>query len=92
MDLPISLNKQDYCYTAWVQIPTQTGIINRLTLPKIKSKILKMDYRIVAHQKTERPSSLLMHDHTALVIIIGNKKYTDLVKDFNYLKEFKPFI
>ena len=95
MNLPISLNKKEYFYTAWMHIPTQTGIIDRLILPKIRSNILKMDYKIVSHQKTESPSSLfslLMHDHTALLIIIGSKKYADLVKDFNYLKEFKPCI
>ncbi|MGI2298312.1 ATP-grasp domain-containing protein [Candidatus Cardinium hertigii] len=92
MNLPISLNKRTNFYTAWLQIPTQTGIIDRLILPKVKSSILKMNYKIVAHQKTERPSSILMHRNTALNIIIGNKNYAELVKDFNYLKDFEPFV
>jgi len=92
MNLPISINKQEHYYTAWFQIPTQTGVVERLILPKIKSNILKMDYRIVANQKTEHPLSLLMHHRTALIVIVGNRNYTELIKDFNYLKDFKPAI
>jgi hypothetical protein len=91
MGLPILVKKEEKIYTAWLQLPTKTGIVEQLLLPTIKSKILSMKYRVEAGKSTTKPTCLMMRKHTALSILIANTQYDQLVKDFEYLKDFQPF-
>ena len=61
MGLPLdSLPAKKGPYAAWVYLPTKDGVIDELILPKIKSKIYKMQYFVQSAQKTQLPSSLFM--------------------------------
>lgn len=92
MGLPID-SKADISgnYAMWMYFPTIDGVIDKLVLPSIKSKIHKLQYLVQSGEQTCLPRSLLMAKQTALKMVISNTNYEALVEDFEYLKKFQPF-
>lgn len=79
-------------FTAWIYFPTKDGVVSEFRdLPRINSRIVESDWKVVRGQRTRRPQSILDavgRNSVALSVVICNDDIVDLREDFLRLVDF----
>lgn len=90
LKMPLDFKIKENLFHAWVSLAQSPGVVRKLNIPKLDSKI-DIDWKIKVGDKIEKyPSSL--KDGVAADIILFNPDYSKLIKDINTLRTHPAYL